>query len=538
MSAATAPPARSLPDHLAAVARRAPDRPAAVVPGRGRAWRVLTYGDLEARSTAVARGLAARGLGPGDRVALLVPPTVDFFVLAYGLLRSGVLPVLVDPGIGLPAVKGCLRAAAPRAFLGVPRAVLAARALGWCPSAEEYVAVGARLPGGPTLAHVEAAGAPADTPDTALPSPRPDDDAVIAFTSGSTGPPKGVVHKHRSFLTQLELVRELNDVADGDVMLATFPPFALFGPALGATTVVPRMDPTRPGSVDPRAVVQAANDFGASVMFGSPALLDTVARGAARRGSRMPTLRRVVSAGAPVPRATQRRVLDLLAPGAEVLTPYGATEALPVTTVSSRELLDLPGPGICVGRPVPGVDVALVPVDDGPLEQVDREVEPGQVGEVVVRGLNVSERYWHRPEADRLAKTRWDGRTAHRMGDLAWRDPEGRLWFAGRKGHRVETPDGRTLYSVPVEEVFNAHPQVRRTALVGVAGRPVLCVEVEPGVRPGPALTAELLRLGARDAAASAVRHVLYHPRFPVDVRHNSKIGREALAGWAAGRGL
>jgi acyl-CoA synthetase (AMP-forming)/AMP-acid ligase II len=529
----SAPPARSLPDHLADVARRAPDRPAAVVPGRGRAWRVLTYGELEARSTAVARGLAARGLGPGDRVALLVPPTLDFFVLAYGLLRSGVLPVLVDPGIGLPAVRGCLREAAPRAFLGVPRAVLAARALGWAPTAQQYVAVGARLPGGPTLADVEAAGGALRTP---LPTPGPDDDAAIAFTSGSTGPPKGVVHKHRSFLTQLELVRELNDVADGDVLLATFPPFALFGPALGATTVVPRMDPTRPGSVDPRAVVHAANDFGATVMFGSPALLDTVARGAARRGSRMPTLRRVLSAGAPVPRQVQRRVLDLLAPGAEVLTPYGATEALPVTTLSSRELLGLPGSGICVGRPVPGVDVALVPVDDRPLEQVDREVGPGQVGEVVVRGLNVSERYWNRPEADRLAKTRWDGQVAHRMGDLAWRDGEGRLWFAGRKGHRVVTTTGRTLYSVPVEEVFNALPGVRRTALVGVDARPVLCVEVEPGVRPGPVLTAELLRLGAADEAAALVRAVLYHPRFPVDVRHNSKIDREALARWAAGR--
>ena len=518
-----------LADHVLAAAAAHPDRLAAVVPRRGGGWAVLTYAELAARSAAVARGLLASGVSPGERVGLLVPPDRDFVVLAVGLLRAGVVPVLVDPGIGRRAMGDCLREADPAAFVGVGRAVAAARALGWCPRARLRVTTTKPLPGALTLAALERAG----TAERPLPAPRLDDPAAVLFTSGSTGPPKGVVHRHRALVAQRAAVRDLLAVRDGEVLLATFPPFALFGPALGLTTVVPRMDPTRPGAVDPRAVLQAAGDFGATVMFGSPALLDTVARGAGSR--RAPTLRRVVSAGAPVPRDLQRRVLALLGDGAEVLTPYGATEALPVTSVSSRELLALAEPGICLGRPLPGVDLRLVRVDDGPQETVGEEVAPGEVGEVVVRGDVVSDAYLHRPRADALAKTRWDGAVAHRTGDLAWRDGAGRLWSAGRKGHRVVTPDG-TLHSVPVEEVFDRHPAVRHSALVGVAGRPVLCVELLPGRRGTDALTGELLALGAMDTAAARVRTVLYHPRFPVDVRHNSKIGREELARWAARR--
>jgi olefin beta-lactone synthetase len=325
------------------------------------------------------------------------------------------------------------------------------------------------------------------------------------------------------------------------VSLATFPPFALFGPLLGMTTVVPRMDPTRPAAVRPARVVQAVNAHGATVMFGSPALLDTVSRGGERSGARMPTLRQVISAGAPVSRKVQRRTLALLGPGAQVHTPYGATEALPVASISSGELLDLPDDGICVGRPVPGVDVALVRVTDEPLAAMtdDLLVADGQIGEVVVRGPVVSPAYADRPDATAAAKLDWGGRVAHRMGDVASRDADGRLWFAGRKAHIVHTPEG-PLFSVPCEEVFNRHPAVRRTALVGTgpqdARRPELCVELEPWVQPSPELTAELLALGSADPRTRSIRTVRYPPGFPVDVRHNSKIDRAALGAWAEGQ--
>jgi len=523
---------------LAEHARAHPDRVALALPAGpvGGRFRTTTYAALDARVDRVAAGLAHAGVRPGMRTVLLVPPTADFFALAFALGRLRAVTVLVDPGIGPAKVKGCLAEADPEAFIGSAKAHLARRLLGWAPGARVLVTAGAAPAlGGRTLRRVEQDGR---WRQPFVPPARPDGTpAAIVFTSGSTGPPKGVEHGESQLVAQAELLRQLYFDGPAEVSLSTFAPFALFGPALGATTVMPRMDATRPADVVPARVVAAANRFGATVMFGSPALLDTLSRG----GGRMPTLRRVTSAGAPVPRKVQRRTLAMLADGAQVLTPYGATEALPVTSISSDELLSLPEAGICVGRPVPGVDVALVRVTDEPMTELtpDLLVAPGEVGEVVVRGPVVSPRYADRPEATAAAKLRWDGQVAHRMGDLASLDDEGRLWFAGRKAHVVHTAAG-PLYSVPCEEVFNLHPAVRRCALVGVgaAGRsePVLVVQLERGVAPSAVLTAELLERGRADERTRTISRVLYKDDFPVDIRHNSKIDRPRLGVWAAGQ--
>ncbi len=524
---------------LAERARAHPERVALALPrGPGplaRAFRTTTYARLDSRVDAVAAGLWHAGVTPGMRTALLVPPTEDFFALAFALLRLRAVPVLVDPGIGRDKVKGCLGEARPEAFLGIAKAHLARRLLGWAPDARVLVTAGAGPPlGGRTLRRVEDDGRrrlPFVPPERPAGSP-----AAILFTSGSTGPPKGVEHGEEQLLAQAELVRELYDLGPDDVSLSTFPPFALFGPVLGMTTVVPRMDATRPAAVRPARVRAAANRFGATVMFGSPALLDTVSRA----GGSMRSLRRVISAGAPVPRSVQRRTLAMLHDGAQVHTPYGATEALPVATIGSAELLTLPEGGICVGRPVPGVDVALLRVTDDAVP----ELGPGDlvegvdvVGEVLVRGPVVSPRYADRPDATARAKVRWDGQVAHRMGDLASWDADGRLWFAGRKAHVVHTVAG-PLYSVPCEEVFNLHPAVRRCALVGTGParrqEPVLVVELEPGAEASEGVTAALLALGAAESRTRSIHTVRYHPGLPVDIRHNSKIDRAALAVWAA----
>ena len=519
---------------LADWAEAEPDRAALHLPLRT-GFRTTSYAALNLRVNRVAAGLRHAGVGPGMRTALLVPPTEDFFVLAFALLRLRTVPVLVDPGIGRDKVKGCLNEAAPEAFIGITKAHLARRLLGWCPQAHVLVTLGRVAPrGGTTLRRLEQAGRwrqPFAPPERPPASP-----AAILFTSGSTGPPKGVEHGEEQLLAQAHSVRQLYDLGPGEVSLSTFPPFALFGPALGMTTVVPRMDATRPADVVPARVVRAANRFGATVMFGSPALLDTLSRG----GGTMPTVRRVISAGAPVPRGVQRRTLAMLQPGAEVLTPYGATEALPVASIGSAELLSLPV-GICVGRPVPGVDVELIRITDEPIQALTPAllVADGDVGEVVVRGPVVSPRYADRPDATAAAKLDWDGGVAHRMGDLASRDEAGRLWFAGRKAHVVHTSGG-PMFSVPCEEVFNVHPAVRRSALVGIgpagASIPALCVELEPSVTGTDALTAELLALGRADPRTSSIVAIHYHPKFPVDIRHNSKIDRPALAVWGEGR--
>ena len=518
-------------DGLADSARQCPNVAATLLPARrrrgARGYRSTTFGQLDQRSDVLAAGLTALGAAGGARVALLVPPGDNFFALSFALLKAGAVPVLIDPGIGVTRLRRCLAEAAPSAFLGSSKAHVARALLRWAPGARRL-----------SVGRVERAGR-ARMPYMATPR-RDDETAAVVFTTGSTGPPKGVEYRHPHLAAQVRALRSLYDLTAGEVSLATFPPFALFGPALGLSTVIPRMDPTRPASADPRDILEAATAFDASVMFGSPALLRTLGRHSVRTGARLPAMRTVVSAGAPVPEPVVRDVVAMLAVGGRVVTPYGATEALPVTSIGSDELLALgprPRRGTCVGRPAPDVDVAVVPVTDGPMPVLPDPVPAGTIGEIVVRGPVVTEGYLARPKETALAKTHWDGRLAHRMGDLGWLDEGGRLWFCGRVAHRVITAEG-VLCPLPCEEVFAVHPAVARAALVGVgppgAHEPVLCVEVEPGVRPDDSLTEELLALGAAHPDTRTIVTIRYHSGFPVDPRHNAKVGYEELARWAA----
>lgn len=532
---------------LADAARRVPARVALHVPerkrfGGPRPYHTHTYAELDAHADAIARGLLAEGLTPGDRVALLVKPSFELFALVFGLFRAGIVPVLVDPGIGRANMGRCLDEAAPIAIIGIPAAVAASRVLGWAKrSVTRHIVVGGRFPGAITLDAIAARGAAGAWGE--LPTVAPEHTAAIVFTSGSTGAPKGVLYTHRNFSAQVALLQAAFAFGDGEIDVPTFPLFALFDPALGMTTVLPFMDATRPGSVDPDEVFGPIRRFDATNLFGSPALLDRIGRSPLAPYTRLPSLRRVLSAGAPVPASVIRRIVPMLREGVEVFTPYGATESLPVAIIGSRTILEETaaetddGAGVCVGKPVRGVTVALLPISDRPIaERVGGdEVARGEVGEIVVNGPNVTAAYLDRPEATALAKIA--GKTEgvwHRMGDLGRFDDHGRLWFYGRKSHRVVGKE-TTYFTDPVEGVFNTHPDVRRTALVGVDGEPVLCVELEAATRRAKEdVRRELLALGAERAITRDVRRLLFHPSFPVDIRHNSKIFREKLAVWAA----
>ncbi len=530
---------------LPRLAREQPDRVAMRCPdSAGRYTLELTYAQLDARSDAIAAGLGAYGIGRGSRTVVMVRPTPEFFLLMFALFKAGAVPVLVDPGIDRRALRQCLDEAEPEAFIGIPLAQFARRVLGWAKSAKKIVTVGPRWAwGGTTLAKIEVRGSGAgpQLADTA-----PDDVAGILFTSGSTGVPKGVVYRHRHFVAQIELLRNAFGLQPGGVNLPTFPPFALFDPALGLTSVIPDMDPTRPANADPDKLHAAIARFGVTQLFGSPALMKVLAD----HGAPLPTVQRVTSAGAPVPPDTVAKIRTLLPDGAQFWTPYGATECLPVAVIEGRELESTraateAGAGTCVGRAVPPNEVRIIRIVDAPIadwNDVD-EVPDGEVGEITVAGPTATDTYFRRDAATRIAKIREalpDGgeRIVHRMGDVGWFDGEGRLWFCGRKTQRVETADG-PLYTEQVEPVFNTHPQVRRTALVGVGepGRqtPVLCYELQPGVGVDRArVEADLRAIGARHPHTARIARFLPHPGFPVDIRHNAKIGRETLAAWAA----
>lgn len=549
---------------LPRIAAERPGQPAMRCPGsrgsdgQARYDVVLTYGELDQRSDAIAAGLEAYGIRRGMRTVVMVRPSPEFFLLMFALFKLGAVPVLVDPGIDRAALKQCLDEAAPEAFIGIPLAQFGRRLFGWGQkSLRRVVTVGTRLwPlwGGETLARLErrgaarlAAKAAKGEPTGMLADTHGDEVAAILFTSGSTGVPKGVVYRHRHFLAQIALLREAFGIEAGGVDLPTFPPFALFDPALGLTSIIPDMDPTRPAKADPRTLHAAIRRFGVTQLFGSPALMRVLAE----HGEPLPTLRRVTSAGAPVPPDVVAAMRRLLPEDAQFWTPYGATECLPVAVVEARELETTReaterGAGTCVGRPVPGNTVRILKITDEaiPYWREDLVVGPGVVGEITVAGPSATDEYFARPEATRLAKIRErvsarEERIVHRMGDLGYFDAEGRLWFCGRKSHRVETAGG-LMATEQIEPIFNTHRRVARTALVGLGQRgmqvPVLCVELKPGVPEDEwvHVQAELERLAMRDAKTARIHHFLRHPGFPVDIRHNAKIGREALTAWAA----
>lgn len=539
--------------HLPEIGARQPDALAVAVqqlPGRDGRHPYLTYSarELESESNRLARGLTRLGVGDGMRTVLMVTPSLEFFALTFALFKAGAVPVMVDPGMGVKNLKTCLAEAAPGAFIGVTKAHAARVLLGWCRETNRVnVTVGRRLFwGGHVLQDVRD---PDDAP--ILAHAAPDDTAAILFTSGSTGVPKGAVYTHANFDAQVRCLRDDYGIEPGERDLATFPLFALFGPALGMASIVPFMDASKPIRANPKFLLAAANDFEATNLFASPALIDKLGRYASGTPIRLPKIRRAISAGAPAEPDSLERFASILSPGVPVIPSYGATEALPVARISHRELIDqtaeltAQGRGVCIGRPVSEVDARIIRISDDPIPKWDSTLElaESEIGEIAVKGAQVSRSYFRREQSTALAKIAdpAGGTVWHRMGDLGYRDGQGRLWFCGRKAHRVRTATG-DLFTVPVERIFNTHGDVRRTALVGVgapgAQTPVLCVELEPETDPGnwEKVRADLEALAKRHSQTATLEHFLLHRKFPVDVRHNAKIFREQLAVWAAER--
>ena len=542
--------------HLPAVARQRPYAMAVVHPERrtrhGRVcYSHLTYQQLNDASDVIARGLLDLGVGRGTRTVLMVKPCVEFFSLTFALFKVGAVMIGIDPGMGVRNLGKCLREAEPEAFIGIRAAHIARRLLGWgrrTIRTKVLVGPNAGLPTGATrLQAVRDRGAALT--GTPLAATSADEVAAILFTSGSTGAPKGAVYTHANFEAQVNELRTTYDIEPGEIDLTTFPLFALFAPALGMTAIVPEMDFTQPARVDPRKIAQAIEDFGVTNLFGSPALLNRVARWGEPRGVKFPSLRRVISAGAPMPASVLEQFTSLLRNKVQVFTPYGATESLPVASIGSHEVLTETrmlterGQGVCVGRAVGGISIHVIHICDESIARWSPNllVKPGEIGEIVVRGPVVTREYHGRPESTRLAKiVSDDGGIYHRMGDVGYLDRQDRLWFCGRKSHRV-VRDDETLFTIPVEAVFNTHPDVFRSALVSLQKgthtvEPALCVQLESeALRKDPAvIRRELLEIGTTFKHTRSIRKIFFHKDFPVDPRHNAKIHREELARWAS----
>ncbi len=569
-------------------------------PGSSPSYDEASFGYLDRQADIIAGGLTAMGVGPGKRIALLVKPSVEFVTLVFALLRTGATMVLVDAGLGRKNIVRCLASTEPDGFVAIPlgHALRVVKRKQFA-KAKLNVTVGQRwFWGGETLASVKRLGESATRiPQSAIAHTTVSDPAAIVFTSGSTGPPKGVLYTHETFVTQCAMIQAEYDIRPGDIDLACFPLFGLFNVACGVTTVLPDMDFSRPASCDPKKILAAANQWKVTQAFASPAVWDRVSRYCESTGERIPTLKKILSCGAPVPAKVLRRTLACVHPDAQMHTPYGATEALPIATIEAQEILGETaaktdaGAGVCVGKKFGtrdggrgtrgnaegGLRIAdsmdgepstvvgggdfdwrVIRITDTPIATIDEteELPTGEIGELIVRGPQVSSSYHfaHDPTAsiaswsvhNVVAKIH-DGDTIwHRMGDVGYFDAEGRFWYCGRKSQRVVTSNG-TLYTECVEGRVNSHPYVRRSALTAVGPSPnaAPCVFFEADTDAYERLEQDQVHVD--DLCLQVESHIasvlsphrlagVWAPPqgLPTDIRHNSKIRREELAVWAA----
>ena len=504
-----------------------------------------TFSELLKQSNIIASGLESYGIKKGTKAVLMVKPSLEFFALTFALFKAGIVPVMIDPGMGTKNLKTCIAEAEPDAFIGIPKAHLARVLFGWGKKTiKKNVTVGKKLFwSGVTLEHIKGVG----KAEYQNAQNHKEDMAAILFTSGSTGVPKGVIYNQDNFSSQIAMLKELYKISPGEIDLPTFPLFALFDPALGMSTVIPEMDFTAPAKADPEKLIYAIKRFGITNMFGSPALLNTLSRYGEKNNIKLPSMKRIISAGAPVSATILERTTKMLTDEARIFTPYGATEALPICSIDNqqilnetRELTDI-GKGVCVGLPVKGIKVEVIKITDEPIENWDEDlkVKDGEIGEIVVKGDNVTLAYYNREKSNKIAKIKdVDGTIKHRMGDLGYFDDEGKLWFCGRKAHRVITAD-ETLFTITCESIFNTHEDVFLSALVGVSLKgktvPVICIELEKNSSNYEInrIQKELLQLAQEYEHTKNIKKVLFHEAFPVDIRHNAKIFREKLAIWA-----
>ncbi|MCA5891809.1 alpha/beta fold hydrolase [Isoptericola sp. NEAU-Y5] len=530
----------------AALDARAADAAPAVLDlsaAEGSVARSVTWRALHRQVLRVAAGLHAIGVRRGDRVSLLVEPGPTLTALVYACLRIGAVVVVADAGLGVRGMTRAQRGAWPQFVVAQRKGLAAARTLGWPGvriSADALSpAVRRALGVEHELVDVARAGQGTDLP----PEPGPLDEAAVLFTSGSTGPAKGVVYTHAQLSALRDVLAAHLDVGAGTGLVTGFAPFALLGPALGTRSVTPVMDVSRPRTLTARAVADAVRAADGDMVFLSPAailnVVDTAGELDAADRDALARVRTFLSTGAPIG-ADLLAAAARLMPRATAHTPYGMTECLLVTDITGDGVRDAaaePDDGVCVGVPLPGVEVLVSALDAGGAATGEPGRAPGVLGEVLVRAPHLKQRYDRLWLTDRAAERDTPPGRWHRTGDVGHLDDAGRLWIEGRLAHVLTTADG-PLAPVGPEQHAERVAQVRRAAVVGVgpAGvqHAVAVVETLPATRR-PGLAPARLAAAVRGACPVPLVAVLVAPRMPTDVRHNSKIDRARLAAWADG---
>jgi acyl-CoA synthetase (AMP-forming)/AMP-acid ligase II len=525
--------------HLPLMAARQPDRAAIKVP-RGRTregdidYLTLSFAELDEEVNAWVSRLQLKDVHRGDRVLVMVRQGLPLIAAAFALFKLGAVPVIIDPGMGRKNFLSCVARSKPRVLLGIPAAQILSHFFRSSFATVERRVWVSNSPVRRLLRATENGNR-----NSEIVASSSADLAAVLFTSGSTGAPKGVCYEHGMFDAQVQLVRSAYDIEPGEIDLPMLPIFALFNPALGMTTIVPELDPSRPASVDPEKIVRAIQQERVTNSFGSPTLWRKIFDHCLAQNITLPSVRRVLCAGAAVPASLWADAARVL-PNGKLHSPYGATEVLPAATVSSDEIKLQPAMGALIGRALSENKIKVIALCEGPINALSEitELPAGQVGEIIVTGPTVTKEYDHLPAATASAKIKEpNGTVWHRMGDAGCFDSSGQLWFSGRIAERLETANG-VVHTEPSEQVFRGHAHIARCALIGLGPRgrqePALVVQPKVNAPNQTALACELRLLARQHPHTSSIRKFFFNPAFPVDVRHNAKIHRLTLTAWAA----
>ncbi len=483
-----------------------------------------TFREFEERSNQMAHYFESIGINRGKRALLFVKPCLDFSVITFALFKVGAIPVLIDPGMGIKNLLRSISQVKPYAMISIDL-VHWIRRIKRKPfsSVEVNVFLDDLFSGLKSF------------PKTYNPvRVTSDDHSAILFTSGGTGIPKGVEYTHGVLNAQTDVLQKIFGLTSRDTDLPGFPLFALFTLAMGMTSVIPDMDPTKPAQCDPGKIVRNILTHQITFCAGSPAIWERVGKYCVKNNIQLGSVKYVVMFGAPV-RAELHKLFSKVLVNGDTYTPYGATESLPVSLMKGSEVLKETaektnqGMGVCIGRAVPGAEIKIINASDIP-ERVLNEVPLGTPGEIIVSGTMVTPSYFGMSEENEKAKIHSGGRLWHRMGDLGYIDEQKRFWFLGRKAHRLELTD-KTLYPIAIEAIFNLHPKVKRSALVSFHGTPGLVIErLDGNIIMNPQFLQELKELGQTNEKTQLIENFWLSSAFPVDIRHNIKIDRLKLS--------
>jgi acyl-CoA synthetase (AMP-forming)/AMP-acid ligase II len=517
-------PNANIAARLAERAAEHPDRTAIVESTRGRR-RAITFSQLAQRAASVAAALAARGVSPGDPVLLLLPMSIELYAALLAVHHLGAVVVVVDPWAGRARLDAGIRAANPKAFIGSPRAHLF-RFLSPALRAVSIKIIADR--GGRGLSRLAREATPEAARSLSAETP-----ALVTFTTGTTGRPKAAVRTHGFLWTQHEILSRHLEIAPEDVDMPTLPIFVLNNLAAGTPSVIPDFDARRPGKLNPERVHRQITGERVTTTTGSPAFYESLVRWCETRNTRLP-LRLLFTGGAPVLPTLARLLVERVEGDSFVL--YGSTEAEPISSIRVREMLEAmrqETAGICVGLPIPEIQLRIIRPLDGAVELGDEgwsplECSAGEAGEIIVTGEHVLTGYLNDPESDRRNKIRDGKRIWHRTGDGARLDTRGRIWLMGRLSQRV-TRSSRDWWSLPVEMWAIGQDGVRFAAYLPTPGgdggdRAALCLE-------GPAeeirsLESRKIRLTLDPIPVDDIFELDWIPRDP---RHESKTDVGAL---------